>query len=78
MSRLNVMLDILNSNGNPSVFIEQRLKSNPMYQQMYRQLNDRFMKSGLTQEQFVYQLFQERGISADQVKMLSQRLGNRR
>jgi hypothetical protein len=73
-NRLNTMISILNSNGNPRIFVEQRIKSNPAYQQMYRQLNDEFIKSGLTQEQFIFNLFEANGINAEQVKTLAQRL----
>lgn len=76
MNRFNTMVNILNSNGNPNAFIQQRIKSNPKYQQMMNNLNDDFIKSGLTQEQYVYRLFQEKGIDANQVKMLMQRFAN--
>lgn len=73
-NRFNAMVQILN-NKNPQEYIKQRIMSNPIFQERLMQIKNMQQSSGLTEEQFVYQLYKQNGINPDQVRQLSQKMG---
>ena len=74
-SKFNLMMNFLNKNVNPMSMIRQKIMSNPQFQESFARLKNMQQSSGLTEEQFVYQLYKQNGINPEQVKQLSLKMG---
>ena len=73
--KFNYMMQILNGNANPQMLIKQKIMQNPNIQQRFSQLKNMQQTSGLSEEEFVMQLYKQNGINPDQVKQLQQKMG---
>lgn len=72
---MNAMLQFINSGGNPKQFVENNLKNNPQFNQMYQQLKGMMSNSNMSGKDFAMQYFQKMGVDPKQVEMLASKLG---
>lgn len=73
--KFNYMMQILNTNGNPQAFLQQKIMQNSNLQQKLEQIRNMQQSSGLSEKDFVMQIYKQNGIEPAQVQQLAQRFG---
>lgn len=72
---MNAMLQFINNGGNPKQFVENNLKNNPQFNQMYQQIKGMMSNSNMSSKDFAMQYFQKMGVDPKQVEIFASRLG---
>ena len=74
-NQINEMLQFINNGGDPFKLVENNMRNNPQYNQMFQQIKGMMTNGNMSGKDFAIQYLQKMGIDAQQVEMLASRLG---